>query len=275
MALNPLKFVKDTDWQHQTNNEILTHLGIELKLSNWDTYEFQGRNVPRVSEILKRCIGKDYLVTWAARLGLEEYRKESNRTLYIGSIVHEVIEGFLLHKEINIPDNIHSGMIRSKISRAVNNFVNWYEYMIQNGYTITVIAIEKQITCPWYGGTIDCIMTITNNNTGISKTYIVDFKTSKQISIEYLLQTYAYLWAIKWNKTYYDSSLPDIDGIGIIRIDKEAVKFQDLFLDFENNNMILKDIEYSLTSMVNWYYHSYAMEYNLKISKNINKERNI
>ena len=267
MPINPLKFVKETEWNYSSNNELISHFAVESKIDKWDTYQFQGRNIPRVSDILKKCLGKDYLINWAARLGIDEYKRESARTLYIGSIVHEVIEEFLLTGNINIPFDISNNVIRNKIKRSVNNFVNWYQSMIEKGYIIKVLAIEKQITNPWYGGTIDCIMMITNIATGISKVYIVDFKTSKTISIDYLLQTYSYLWSIKWNKMYIDSTLPDIDGIGIIRIDKESDRYQDLFLDYENDTNILKDIDFSFTSMINWYYQTIIMEYNLKIAK--------
>lgn len=272
MIINPLKFVEQTEWLERNNNIVIEHDGVINKLDKFDTYEFKGRGVPRVSEILKKCLGKDYLVIWAARLGLEEYKKESNRTLYIGSIVHECIEYFLLHGDIKIPDNISSPAVRNKIKRAVENFVDWYNSMISKGYIIRVIAIEQKTTNPWFGGTIDCIMNISNPNTGYDKNFIIDFKTSKSISIDYILQTYAYLWSVRWNKQFYDPSLPDIDGIGIIRIDKEAVKFEDLFLTVTEHIEIMLDIEYTLNSMVNWYYHILIIEYNLKLGKRM-KER--
>lgn len=272
MVINPLKFVEDTEWTQRSNNEIITHEAVESKLDKFDTYEFQGRGVPRVSEILKKCLGKDYLVIWAARLGLEEYRKESNRTLYIGSIVHECIERFLLHGDVKIPDNISSPMVRNKIKRSVENFIDWYNSMISKGYIIRIIAIEQQTTNPWFGGTIDCIMNISHPDTGYNKNFIVDFKTSKSISIDYILQTYSYLWSVRWNKCFYDPTLPDIDGIGIIRIDKEAVKFEDLFLTIQEHTEIMYDIECSVVSMINWYYHILITEYNLRIGKRT-KER--
>lgn len=269
-VINPLKFVEDTKWNNISNNEIILHDAVKSKLEKFNTYNFFGRNVPRVSEILKKCLGKDYLVIWAAKLGIEEYKKESNRTLYIGSIVHEVIENYLLHGTIEIPSNIRSIDIKNKISTAVNNFINWYQEMLSKGYSIKIIAIEKQITCPWFGGTIDCIMNISHNETGFNKNFIVDFKTSKSISIDYLLQTYSYLWAEKWNKLngYYDCCIiPDIDGIGIIRIDKETIKHEDLFLTFENNFDILMELDYAFSSMINWFYQIMVTEYNLKLSK--------
>lgn len=272
MVINPLKFVRETDWSVRSNNIVITHEAVENKIDKFDTYQFQGRGVPRVSEILKKCLGKDYLVTWAARLGLEEYRKESNRTLYIGSIVHECIEYFLIHGEIKIPDNISSPSVRNKIRRAVENFVDWYNSMVSKGYIIRIIAIEQQTTNPWFGGTIDCIMNISNPNIKYSKNFIVDFKTSKSISIDYILQTYAYLWSVRWNKQFYDPTLPNIDGIGIIRIDKEAVKFEDLFLSTTEHTDIMVDLGYTLNSMISWYYHILITEYNLKLGKRM-KER--
>jgi len=272
MVINPLKFVDKTDWDEVSNNVIITHAGVETKLDKFDTYNFQGRPVPRVSDILKKCLGKDYLVIWAAKLGLEEYRRESARTLYIGSIVHECIEYFLLHKEIKIPDDIMSNAVRNKIRRAVENFVDWYNSMIAKGYIIRIIAIEQETTNPWFGGTIDCIMNISHPDTGYNKNFIIDFKTSKSMSIDYLLQTYAYLWSVRWNKEFIDSTLPVIHGIGIIRIDKEAVKHEFLALTIEHNCEIMLDLHHALSSMINWFYNIMIVEYNLKIGKMM-KER--
>lgn len=268
---NPLTFGDmDVTMQPTQDNlfDALVLEGIVNKREKWSTYKFGDMNVPRVSEILKECIGKDYLMKWALRLGKEAYDRESIDTLMTGTLVHEMIEHFLLYgvkKEVQF----RSYKMKMKTEKAYLNFLSWYRDMINKGYVIEPVAIEKEIVCPWFGGTIDCIMRIYHKEFGIDKIFIVDFKTSKQLSIDYLLQTFAYLWAIKWNKEYIDPTLPSIDGIGIIRIDKENNRYEDLFLDYEipEQSSILTDIDYALGAMINWYYHIINLNYDLRVAK--------
>ena len=59
--------------------------------------------------------------------------------------------------------------------------------------------------------------------------YIIDFKTSKVISNEYLVQAAAYMWIINQG---YTPNLPHISGIGIIRVDKKKLNnFTELFIN--------------------------------------------
>lgn len=244
--------------------------GIVDKREKWNVYKFGDINIPRVSEILKECIGKDYLLKWALRLGKEAYDRESIDTLITGTLVHEMIEYFLLYgvkKEIKYKS--YRMMMRTE--KAYSNFLSWYRNMINKGYELIPVYIEKEITCPWYGGTIDCVLRIIHKEMEIDKVYIIDFKTSKRISIEYFLQTYAYYWAIIWNKNNIDPSLVNVDGIGIIRVDKEVDKYEDLFLDYDNpeKGRILDDIGFGLFSMINWFYHLINLNYDLKMARKI------
>ena len=59
--------------------------------ANFDTYFFNGLPVPRVSEILKKCINKEYLIWWAARVGSKNMTAIRNKAAYIGTLVHKKI----------------------------------------------------------------------------------------------------------------------------------------------------------------------------------------
>jgi hypothetical protein len=263
--INPLYFINENIPLEDDCFDALCLEGIISKREKWDVYNFFGINVPRVSEILKDTIGKDYLMKWALNLGKEVYERESRETLITGTIVHEMIEYFLIHGDKKEAD-YRSYQMKRKAEQAYYNFVSWYRDMIKNGHTIKPLFIEREIVCPWYGGTIDCIMEIDGN------TYIIDFKTSRSISMDYLLQTYAYYWSIKWNRNNLITDLPDIDGIGVIRIDKDKDKYEFILLDGNHNedaNRILSSIGYSFSSMINWYYHQQDMKYQLKQSKMI------
>lgn len=273
---NPITFENmDIDIKPKQDDlfDALVLEGIVDKREKWSTYKFGDMNVPRVSEILKDCIGKDYLMKWALNLGKDAYNRESTDTLITGTIVHEMIEHFLFYgvkKEVNYK----SYRMRMRTEKAYLNFLSWYRNMINNGYEITLLYIEKETVCPWYGGTIDCGINIKHEKYNIDRNYIVDFKTSKQISIDYFLQTYAYLWSEHFNKHYFDPSIPEIHGIGIIRIDKEQNRYEDIFLDYNDTekSRILDDINVAFSSMLNWYYHIINLNYDLRMSKKFKGE---
>lgn len=192
----------------------------------FDYYDYKGIGVPRVTRILDQCINKDFLIQWAAKLGKQKYFYEKNKATTIGSRTHELIEEYLTTGRFN--ENIFYKIppsLKKNVSIAFNNFKEWMDGLANNGFFISdIIAMEKVVTCPYFGGTVDCICRING------KVYLVDFKTSKKISPEYLLQVAAYTWIIN---SGYVENLPKIDGIGIIRVDKETKgKYEDLFLNF-------------------------------------------
>lgn len=235
--------------------------GIDENREKWQTYSFNGVTVPRMSEILKAIIGRDYLINYALRC--RDYYSESSQTLYIGTTVHEMIDRYLTVGEVDLSSfNFMNDDILKKCMKAYTNFTRWYEDKIAEGYSIEVLGIEKEVVCPWYGGTIDCIMKITDANK-ISKTYIVDFKTSNKISMEYLIQTYGYMWATKWYNTNVVNEYPDIDGIGIIRIDKKYKTYHDLFISSGDLNSII-NIHNGFVSALYWFYHQINLDWIVK-----------
>lgn len=228
----------------------------ELEFQKDSPYTYNGTvHVPRVSIILKECISKEYLINWAARIGKQQYAIEKNKATTIGTRVHEMIENYLLNgTDLDLSYKTVPSYMNA-VNTAYNNFKNWKSYIESLGYIIEeIIAIEVSIVCPYYGGTIDCICRING------KVYIIDFKTSKKISYEYIIQTSAYMWAVN---NGYAPSLPHIDGIGIIRIDKEKNKFEDLFLNesipYQNN--ILKQYFVGFGSLLASYYHNLNMKH--------------
>lgn len=229
--------------------------GVDEARDKMDTYTFNNIPVPRVSNILKECIGKEYLMMWAAKLGKQQFAIERIKATTIGSRVHDMIENYLLTGEdMNISFKVAPSYM-PYINKAYNNFKRWKKYIESFGYHIEkIIAIEKRVSCPYYGGTIDCICVING------KVYIVDFKTSKQISYEYVIQTVAYMWIIN---NEYCEDIDHVDGIGIIRIDKEKEKFEDLFLNIhipEQKNIIDQFVSGFGTLLMS-YYHNINMKY--------------
>lgn len=234
---------------------LLDNISDEYRSKNFDTYKFNGIPVPRVSNILKECISKEFLISWAARLGTQQYMIEKNRATTIGTRVHEMIENYLLTgNDLNLSYKIVPNYIKS-VNIAYNNFKLWVDNINNLGYKIEkILATEQEVTCPYYGGTIDCIMEI---NGAI---YIIDFKTSKQISYEYIIQTCAYMWLI--NNGFFPV-ISHIDGIGIIRVDKEKEgKFEDLFLNehIPYQKEIIDQYIRGFGSLLNSYYNNINMK---------------
>ena len=69
--------------------------GVDEARGKMDTYTFNNIPVPRVSNILKECIGKEYLMMWAAKLGKQQFAIERIKATTIGSRVHDMIENYL------------------------------------------------------------------------------------------------------------------------------------------------------------------------------------
>lgn len=196
----------------------------EYKKKHFGHYTFHGMYVPRVTHIIEATKDQTGLKYWAARVGFEEMNRVSNTAMRIGEIVHNLIEHYLITKEDLDLAYKYSKPIWEAAMNSYINFKQWILFLNSHGYYVEeILAIEYPIICTLYGGTIDCVARINQKN------YILDFKTSKEISYDYILQICAYYWAVN---NGYAPELPHIDGIGIIRIDKYKVPcFEDLFLN--------------------------------------------
>ena len=172
--------------------------------------------------------------------------------------------------------------VKSTLSKKVKKW-NYYWRQTLNNKNLEkynsrieeVVGVEIPVTCPWYGGTIDAIVKINGAY------YIIDFKTSKNISFNYLVQVSAYMWIIN---NGYSPNLPMIDGIGIIRVDKSCYgRYEDLFLNnfVTAQRLSIEEYQRTFAAYVNSYYRSLNAEYMTDIYKNCSynpvkffKERN-
>lgn len=219
----------DKEYNLFLENDILELEGIDFTRDKvWDKYIYDGHGVPRVTKIIAQCQNSDYLIQWAANIGRRKYDYYREKALSVGTIVHESIDNYLIAKYHNNTgyavdyDNIPDDQ-KSSVYNAYENFKVWERKLNSLGYYIEeVVGLEIPIVTPWFGGTIDAIFKIN----GLY--YVIDFKTSKSISNEYIVQVCAYMWGI--NNGY--ANLPHIDGIGIIRVDKtKHDTFDDLFIN--------------------------------------------
>ncbi|MBR6289446.1 MAG: PD-(D/E)XK nuclease family protein [Acholeplasmatales bacterium] len=243
MTLTEIKFSED-----------LLDLDIEIDDS---TYEYNGVIVPRVTKILSATLDSNALIKWAGNIPPSMYNNISDGAKRIGTEVHAQIDRFLndpTNKDFFFYNNLLSSREEDKVITALNNFKSWYYNIHDWGYKIEeIVGLEIPITCPWYGGTIDGIVKINGAY------YIIDFKTSKKIVLEHVLQTSAYMWAI--NNGY--TPLPHIDGIGIIRVDKAIEnKYDDLFLTevVPEQGFYINQFQRCFCSLVDSYYRSIYSE---------------
>ena len=221
---------------------------------DFSTYEYNGIKVPRVTKIIDSVFNKDYLVTWALSFQYkQQYYQARDLILAIGTKTHEMIEEFLTTGIDPEPPYKRAPRQAPIIKKAYNNFKKWYNHLIETGNTFELVGIEIPVVNPYYGGCVDCIAKINNAY------YILDFKTSKKISYEYIIQVAAYMWTINNNFT----DLPHISGIGIIRVDKEQDRYDDLFLNefIPEQKAILDSYIAGFGSLLNAYYNKINMEY--------------
>lgn len=193
----------------------------------YTTYKFNDVfPVPRVTEILKHALVNPFIEEWRIKVGKEEAERVSKVAKEIGLAVHNLIEYYLINRK-PIPDYMFKIKLEyeSEVKTCFANFLRWEKSLNNNGYFIEqIIAIEVPVITPYFGGTIDCIAKING------KIYIIDFKTSKSISQDYLYQLSAYYWGAN---NGYIIGHPDlhIDGIGVVRISKTGNSFEDVFFN--------------------------------------------
>lgn len=223
----------------------------------FSTYTYNGIQIPRVTKIIDSVMNREYLITWALGLGKYGYYNEKDFATSVGQKVHDLIEYYLQngYKDKDVDYYRKSPRQAPVIERAYNNFKDWFEHLINTGNKFELIGLEIPVSCPYYAGTIDCICRIN----GV--TYILDFKTSKKISYEYILQVCAYKWII--DHGFMPEYNFHIDGIGIIRVDKEICRNEDLFLNtfIPEQNHIIESFTLGFGSILSTFYQKINMEY--------------
>lgn len=213
----------------------------------WNVYSYNGIPIPRVSEILSSMLHEEHIVSWANSLGFKHksYVRERNLAAEKGSASHDIIEKFLQSKEIETDFSQYSHKIRQSVFNCYSGFIDWYNMMIDNTSSFNILDIEKQLVCPYYGGTLDIHVEIN------SKSYIIDLKTSNHMTYKYFLQLAAYIYIMQ---SYYNTP---IDGVIVLLLNKEYIQYTDYVLEASNpihNEMISHSID-TFLSLVYAYYN--------------------
>jgi PD-(D/E)XK nuclease superfamily len=105
-----------------------------------------------------------------------------------GTTIHDVVESFFLHNKL--PDPAH---VDEQLHPYIKAFVAWTQEFLGEALDTRVVLCERPVYSLEYGYAGTCDLVIFKD--GIY--YVVDFKTSKALYADTLLQPIAYLHAIE------------------------------------------------------------------------------
>lgn len=235
-------------------------LGFKLKGS---PYFYNGMMVPRVTEILSTMLHEDYLMGWACYIGRigKQYKNVVQEAADKGSFVHGFIEDYLKN---GIDPDFHQvpTPLLEEVNNAFNGFLLWWENLNRNN-TVYILMQEVQLVTPWFGGTLDLLLSING------KIFLIDFKTSNHPSYKYFYQLAAYRFML--NMIYGI----DIDGTGIVMLNKKEVYFDDsLMLDFSkpNDQIFINNCHTGFMTLLEAYYSRLYVEQMFNSFKKSRKE---
>lgn len=206
-----------------------------MKYSKTHTAYFnpEGIEVPSVTTILK-IVNKPFLVKWANIMGFRREKVEDilNDSAYIGTLVHQIIEAYLMKKMyIPIYGRMNSKMI---IMMHLSSFISWMKTKDE----VLPIFMERQVTSERFGGTIDFYGTVDGKYT------ILDFKTSKKAYATMFLQLAAYCIMLE------EQGL-QVDQVAIINVRRD--KYIETIVSREDLQYYIDAFQTLLTFFHTWY----------------------
>ena len=227
-------------------------LDLHVEMNSSDRYMYNGKNVPRVTEVLSKMISEEKLMSWANSLGFkhQRYKDVLSKAAVFGTKIHHGIECFL--KGEKIPEDTPSICFKA--------FQEWWKIIETTDYEI--VGQEQKLVCEWYGGTYDCLMKING------KLYLIDFKTSNHVTYKYYLQLAAY------SKVLREKENINIDGVLILQLNKYQPKYKEYILDLSipEHKEYFNLCEITFESILYSYYHIHYLEENFNdLAKKLHK----
>lgn len=231
---------------------ILEQLDFEIDIKD-PKYFYNGNPVPRVTAILSAMLNKDYLLKWANSLGWrrKSHEKERDLAAEIGTYVHNAIEQYMVNG-VELDTTVIPIHYKDKVINGYESFKLWWS-KITSRNEIEIVACEKELVCPWYGGTCDFIIKING------KYFLGDFKTSNNVSYEYFLQLAAYRNILRLENI-------ELSGCLILQVDKNEVAFEEYVLMFEqpDHYQFIEQCFTTFNSLVYAYYNRLESEKQFK-----------
>lgn len=199
---------------------LLKKIDLNLYDIQVDRYQYQGFNVPRVTEILSDMLHEDFLMTWANNIGLyqkKKYKDTLEAAANKGAYVHDAIEDYIQNGNDLDIETVETEY-RKEVNYAYGSFRAWWDNLCSKR-NVKIVMQEQKLVCPWFGGTLDLLVDIDG------RIYLLDFKTSNHASYKYFLQLAAYRYILKY---FYGI---EIYGCGIIKLNKKYISFEEFIID--------------------------------------------
>lgn len=207
----------------QTILDKLSSIEIESK----SNYIYDGKRVPRVTEVLSAMLHEDFLMKWANNLGFKRisYNAFMKDASDKGTYSHLAIEKYLKNGyfDINEMTDIPNNKIRDTVYSVINGFYKWWIDIHKKYKNIKIIYLEETLIHKYFAGTCDCLLQVDGDY------WLIDFKTSNHMSYNYALQLAAYKYLLKELKNI------NISKAMILRLDKTEYTYYTYEYDFINN----------------------------------------
>jgi len=178
-----------------------------LNTTSGHWYDCGGRVVPSVTTILN-ILDKPMLHEWRLKQG---YKADvvTRDACMVGNIVHDVLCRVARGETVELDDvylyKSKEVWLTDEMFKAIKSGVEWFKDTLIEGHDI--LATEKQLSHPDYNfaGTVDLAVKIED------ETWLIDYKTSKQLDENVDLQLTAY--AMLWNANYPDNQVTRIGAL--------------------------------------------------------------
>lgn len=201
--------------------DILNKLNPENYSDKYETiYAYNNIPVPRVTNILSAMLHEEGLMGWSNYLGKKgsDYKKTLKLAADKGTYVHNAIEDYIQNNN-ELDYSKVDEMCYDDVYNAYNSFLVWWNNIKDN---VEVLMEETPLIGKYFAGTLDLLIKYNE------KIFLLDFKTSNHPSYKYFLQLSAYRYLLK------ELHSIDINGCGIIMLNKKSITFNEIIIDFEN-----------------------------------------
>ena len=171
-------------------------------------------NIPRVTEIIDRCMDSTALMNWAHTIGVNGiiYKDFRKKILETGTKSHKAIEDYIKTGKIDPDAPVN----------PIHAFENWWKGLHATYSSIKILGQEFTLKTPYFGGTYDMLLDLDG------EVNLIDFKTSKSIHYNYFIQLAAYKYMLEFQ------GICNVDKIIIVRIPKDKPNYETMCLDMKN-----------------------------------------
>lgn len=195
----------------------------EIEVNTRDTYQLDGKRIPRVTEVLSAMLHEDGLMNWANGLGWKRisYRAFMREAADKGTYSHLAVEKYLRNGSLDLNElGIPNDKVLATVQSCMDGFEDWWIKLHKKYKKIEIVFLEETMLHQYFGGTCDCLLKVDG------KYWLIDFKTSNHMNFKYSLQLAAYRFLLKELKGI------EISKAIILRLSKTDHNYEEYTLDF-------------------------------------------